>query len=243
MELEVFGERENGSGGIAEKWFRWSRRDESRGGGAVATGPDKTITTRALPKFVQCLTPREAPVLVDLGPVVGTNVAFFGERLGCKIFVEDIFTDIERHARENRLAELPAFLERRLPEALAKRIGHAEDSVDGILCWDVFDYLDKPSAQALGRALTRVLRPGGALFGFFATVVQPGTSFTRFSIVDEKTVHQRSYRASVARQAVKQNRDIYRLFDGTRVAESFLLLTHTRELLFRKPPSPATGAA
>ena len=42
---------------------------------------------------------QRAPVLLDLGPVVGANVAFFGEQLGCKIFIEDLFADIDRHTR------------------------------------------------------------------------------------------------------------------------------------------------
>jgi len=40
------------------------------------------------------------------------------------------------------------------------------------------------------------------------------------------------------------NRDINRLFEGLTVAESFLLLTKTREIVFRKPEKkPAPGEA
>ena len=60
------------------------------------------------------LAGREAPVLLDLGPVIGGNVSFFGERLGCKIVVEDIAKDIDRHVTERRLAELPRFFETRI---------------------------------------------------------------------------------------------------------------------------------
>src|SRR4029450_4610017 len=58
---------------------------------------DPVFATKALRKFLSCLTSRESPVLVDLGPVVGSNVSFFGEQLGCKIFVEDLFADLDRH--------------------------------------------------------------------------------------------------------------------------------------------------
>jgi len=34
------------------------------------------------------------------------------------------------------------------------------------------------------------------------------------------------------------NRDIERLFAGLRVAESFLMLSRSREVLFRKPAAP-----
>jgi hypothetical protein len=40
------------------------------------------------------------------------------------------------------------------------------------------------------------------------------------------------------RQAVLQNRDIIRLFERLRVSDSFLLQSHVREILFRKPEYP-----
>ena len=122
---------------------------------------DPLFATKALRKFLASLTAREAPVLLDLGPVVGSNVNFFGEQLGCKIFVEDIFANLDQHIRDQKLEELPAFLKKRLPQA--------DGTVDGILCWDLFDYLDRASAQELATQLIRVLRPGGTLLGFFAT--------------------------------------------------------------------------
>src|SRR3954468_12016910 len=77
---------------------------------------DPVFATKALKKFLTTLTARELPVLLDLGPVVGSNVSFFGEQLGCKIFVEDIFAELDRHIREGKLENLPAFFERRFPQ-------------------------------------------------------------------------------------------------------------------------------
>src|SRR3954471_5054479 len=86
--------------------------------GPVA-GPseDPVFATKALHKFLQTLTSREMPVLLDLGPVVGSNVSFFGEQLGCKIFVEDIFADVDRHVREGKLEQFPEFLKTRFSHA------------------------------------------------------------------------------------------------------------------------------
>ena len=90
--------------------------------------------TKVLARFIAGLSSRSQPVLLDLGPVVGTNVSFFGEQLGCKIIVEDLSKDIDRHVRDGSLDQLPAFLMKRFPQE--------SSSIDGILCWDVFDYLD-----------------------------------------------------------------------------------------------------
>ena len=56
--------------------------------------------TKALAKFLKLLQSRETPALIDLGPVVGSNVTFFGEQLGCRIRVEDVATDIDRHVKD-----------------------------------------------------------------------------------------------------------------------------------------------
>ena len=101
-----------------------------------------------LARFIAGLSSRPQPVLLDLGPVVGSNVSFFGEELGCKIIVEDLSKDIDRHIRDGLLDQFPAFLSKRFPQE--------SGSVDGILCWDLFDYLDKKSARALADQRTAV---------------------------------------------------------------------------------------
>jgi hypothetical protein len=203
------------------------RPDEPSVATPVAAAGDPVFATKALRKFVTSLTARESPVLLDLGPVVGSNVSFFGEQLGCKIFVEDIFADVDRHVRGGKIDDLPEFLK--------KRFRHAEGTVDGILCWDVIDYLDRASGQALADQLTRILRPEGALLGFFGTAQARDTRYTKYIIVDEVNLKHRSYSAARGRQAILLNRDIIRLFPGLRVSDSFLLQNNLREILFRKP--------
>ena len=188
---------------------------------------DPVFATKALQKFLATLTSRTQPVLLDLGPVAGSNVSFFGEQLGCKIFVEDIFADVDRHVRDDKLDQLPAFLSKRFPQA--------DGEVDGILCWDLIDYLDRPAAQELATQLTRVLRPDGALLGFFGSAPSQELRYTKFIIVDETNLKHRSYAAARGRQTSLLNRDIIRLFPGLRVSDSFLLKNNLREILFRKP--------
>jgi hypothetical protein len=201
---------------------------DARHPGAADAG-DPVFHTKALRKFLSGLTSRESPELLDLGPVVGSNVSFFGEQLGCKIFVEDIFADLDRHVRAGTLDALPAFLKKRFPQETG--------SVDGILCWDLIDYLDRPAAQELAHELTRVLRPDGALLGFFraAAHAHHDAHYTKFIVVDEGNLKHRAYPSARGRQAVLLNRDIIKLFAGLRVSDSFLLQNNLREVLFRKP--------
>ena len=207
------------------------RRKDSEADVADAGAADSPVhPTKALAKFLTSLASRPQPLLLDLGPVVGSNVTFFGEQLGCKILVEDLYKDVDRHVKEGKLEELPAFLAKRFPQEAG--------SVDGILCWDTFDYLDKPAGQALADQLKRVLRPDGALFAMFATTAPPAgaeATYSRHVVVDPASLQARPYPAARGKQRPLQNRDIQRLFEPLRITEQFLLKTNMREVLFRKP--------
>ena len=190
-------------------------------------GPEPVLASKALPKFTAALSHRSAPVLIDFGPVIGTNVAFFGEHLGCKLFIEDLAADIDRHTRAGTRDQLP--------EALTRRFAQADESVDGVLCWDIFDFLERPAAQALAKAIVRVLRPGGAVMGFFCTKSVDLAPFTKYEIVEESSsLRHRHHAGTGGAKQVLQNRDIIKMFDGLFVSESFLLKSNTREMLLRK---------
>jgi hypothetical protein len=230
---------EGGSGRpLSDRLFGWGRRSE-RGeqdrtqADPAPRGPEKALPTKAFGKFVSALTGREAPVLLDLGPIVGSNVNFLGERLGCKYFVEDLYANVESHHRSKNPPDLAEFFKKRFPQPDA--------SFDGILCWDVLDYLDKASAPIVAREMVRLLKPGGALLGFFATVALPAAEYVRYVIVDDHTLRHRVYPAARPRQQVFVNRDINRMFDGLTVSDSYLLLTKTREMVFRKPEKKTAG--
>jgi hypothetical protein len=213
----------------------FSRRRKDDGDGQDSAAP--ALPTKALARFLAALGSRSQPLLLDLGPVVGANVTFFGEQLGCKILVEDVFKDLERHVREGRLEHLPSFLETRYPQETG--------TVDGILCWDIFDYLDKASAKSLAQQLVRLLGPDGVMLAMFnASEPVPNTpaTFTRHVVVDPANLRHKSYPSARPRQRPMQNRDIQRLFEPLVITDQFLLKTNVREVLFRRPSRPGVPA-
>ena len=137
----------------------------------------------------------------------------FGEQLGCKFFVEDIYAELERHYRAGKLEELPAVLTKRFPQE--------DNSIDGILCWDVFDFLDKASTQALARQIIRMVRPGGAVMGLFCTAANTDhLPFTKYEIVDDNNFRHRLHPGVGGVRRAVQNRDIIRMFEGLVVSDS-----------------------
>jgi hypothetical protein len=214
----------------------FSRRRRDEAGPESGAGSAQVQPTRVLPRFVTALTTRPDPVVLDLGPVVGPNVAFFGEQLGCKIIVEDLSEHVDRHVRAGTLDDLPA--------ALAGRVSQDTDTIDGILCWDVFDYLDKPVARRLATELVRVLRPQGVLMALFNTAEpRPDArpEYTKHVVVDKASLEYRPYAAARGRQRPLPNREIERLLSPLKVVEQFLLKSNVREVLLRKPAPPAAG--
>jgi len=192
----------------------------------AAVSAETVYASKTLPRFLSLVFARPAAEVVDLGPVNGSNITFLGERVGCKIHVEDLYADIDRHARQGELEQLPEFLRGRFALSAA--------SVDAVLGWDVFDYLAPAAAGVLAGELVRLLRPGGVLLGFFGARASDDPRYTKYFIEDETHLRYRFYPSSCGRRWVLQNRDINMMFAGLEVYDSVLLKSGVREILFRK---------
>ena len=164
---------------------------------------------------------------MDLGPVVGPNVAFFGDELACKLFVEDLFADVESHAKRGAREDTGA--------AIVARLKQPPESVDAIICWDLFDYLDRQSAKNVASALVSILRPGGLLYAFFSGTSGACSQYTRFIVEGRSDLRLKSAPATAGTRQAYVVRDIDRMFTGLTVVESVLLKSQSRETLFRKP--------
>ena len=79
-----------------------------------------------------------------------------------------------------------------------------------------------------------MVRPGGAVMGFFCTSSVARSGFTKYEIVDETSLRHRAHPGSEFPKTALQNRDIIRMFDGLHVSDSFLLKNNIREMLLRR---------
>jgi hypothetical protein len=209
--------------------LKWgSRRAESPTAAPAPVAPvEQVITSKVFPKFMSAVANQPSPTLLDLGPVVGSNVAFFGERLACKLHVEDVFADVEAFHKRGDRAGLAAFL--------ATRLTQEPDSIDGVLCWDIFDFLDRQAGLVLAGKLAKMVRRGGALYGTFGTKPVELKQYTRTTLAAEETLKPRHSPATPVPRTVLLTRDIIKMFDGLIVAESMLLKSNTQEILLRRP--------
>ena len=230
--------------GTTSDLIDWFGEASESTGGPVASGDsmmvpmvDDAFPTMALGKFLDALQLREAPVLLDLGSAVGSNVTFWGEKIGGKVFIEDLFADLDQLAMEHASGK---DRDASLQATVVSRITQETDSVDGVLCWDTIEHLTAPVARALAAGLARVLRPGGGvLLTSFGTKQRHIPGHRRYEIVSRSEMGYR-FEAGASRQLrVLQSREVIQMFRELTVAESFLLKTHTREMIFRKPTRPS----
>ena len=182
--------------------------------------------SKVLASFLSLLFARPAAEVVDLGPVTGSNVTFLGERVGCKIHVEDLCADIDHHIKQDKFDQLPKFL--------SGRLSMADASIDAVLSWNIFDYLAPLAASALAQEIVRILRPGGVLLAFFGASASSDPRYIKYFIEDEAHLGHRFYPSACGRRWVLQNRDINIMFAGLEVWDSVLLKSGVREILFRK---------
>lgn len=103
--------------------------------------------------------------ILDLGAASQANINFVTD-LGHKIYTADLLHSILLAApKENSSGEsLPE-----TPDFFRENLNFAEGQFDGILCWDLFDFVPDPLTQPLVARLHRCLKPGGMALSFFHT--------------------------------------------------------------------------
>ena len=191
--------------------------------------PDQFVQTRAVGILVDALRSRESPMLLDLGRVVGGNVAFLTAELGCRLVVADLFADLdERSSAGERDADQTG-------EWVTERIQAEPETVDAILCWDTLEHLTAVEGQILAARLTRVLRPHGVLLLSFSGEWHAQPGYATYGIVDRSTL-RRQFCAGASRQKrVLTSREVTETFRNLAIVDARLFTTRAQEMVFRKP--------
>ena len=219
---------------LAGLWNR-ARRHLPGGGGHVrvaweAAGDGAVRPSRTLRTFLEAMAGVEVPVIVDLGPVIGSNVTFLGSCLACKLHPVDLYPDVDQPFARGDGGSLEA--------ALDAKLGQAPGSVDGVLAWDVFDYLGRAEAAMLSRRLASLLRPGGLMMALFTAEPRQVAASWRYVIVDADHLRHRPAPGARWARKVWPVRDIEVLLAPLEVQHTHLLAHHQREMLLRRPLAP-----
>ena len=190
---------------------------------AVPINRAKVRSACLLANFVDALCKRPEPVVVELGPATEGNVAFLGEHVACRIFVEDLLARLSQVQGDTDL------------DVTLPRLEYADESVDGILCWDIFDYLSPNAGRELADDLARILRPGGALLLYHRTESLSDPRRVKYEIVDESSLRWRICNDALPRPwRVIESREVAQMFRSLNIAGAIRLKSQMREVMFRK---------
>ncbi len=178
--------------------------------------------------------------LLDLGPVWQQTVGFFVDR-GFKVYSEDLLGEwkeflVQETEKVRAVPPGESDLDRR-PPARAERflesvLRQPTGTLDGVLVWDLLDYLDPAVVERVVARLTSLVREGGVVLAMFHS--RAPECFKRYRVLDGQNLDVLSAPLALPHQHVYHNREIMNLFGRFRSSKSFVGRDQIREGLFIK---------
>ena len=207
---------------------------------AAAVPAGNVRISNALKEFLWLLSDVPRARILDLGPAWQSTITFFIEK-GYRVSSEDMLHEwkdfLTTEEERLRMAPIGEETERRSLPALAEKfidtaLNYPEQSVHGVLIWDLLDYFDPAVVPALMDRLYTMLHPGGTVLALFHS--RPAERFHRYRIVDGQTVELLPAPTLAVHAHVFQNREILDLFGKFRSSKTFVGRDQVREALFIK---------
>jgi hypothetical protein len=181
--------------------------------------------SNGLDQFFSYIKGESGLSILDLGGVNQANVSFI-TNLGHKIYSEDFL-------RSLRFVENGDGPER-VDNFLNQNLNYSEGTFDGVLVWDVLEYLSAPLLSAAVERLFRIVKPGSYLLAVFQSH-EKAQSVAQYSfrIRDSKTllVADRGVRKP---EQVFNNRSLEKLFQDFESLKFFLARDKLREVIVRR---------
>jgi SAM-dependent methyltransferase len=202
------------------------------GSGRPVTPQDATFSraSRGLEEFFAHIRGQSGLTLLDLGGASQQNVSFITD-LGHRLYSEDFLQILKEACGPEGLADQcnPGRMEYFLRQAL----DYPDHHFDGILIWDVLEYLAPSLLTAVVERLHRVVRPGGYLLAFFHADDKLQTvPYYAFRIQDVKNLQVLQHGARKPAQLFN-NRSLEKLFARSESVKFFLTKDRLRELVVK----------
>ena len=181
--------------------------------------------SNGLDQFFSYIKGESGLSILDLAGVNQANVSFI-TNLGHKIYSEDFLRGLRLAANGDAQPRVDSFL--------SQNLNHCDASFDGVLAWDVLEYLSAPLLSATVERLGRIVKPGSYLFAVFqAQEKAESVPEYSFRIKDSKTllVADRGRRKP---EQVFNNRNLEKLFQNFESLKFFLARDKLREVIVRR---------
>ena len=186
--------------------------------------------SRGLEEFFSNIHGQSGLTLLDLGGATQQNVSFI-TNLGHRLYSEDFLQILGEASEGDGLADQanPG----RIDYFLRQALDYPEQHFDGVLIWDVLEYLAPALLTAVVERLHRIVRPGSCMLSFFhADDKLDEVPYYAFRIQDIKTLH-------ISQQGVRRparlfnNRSLEKLFSRSESVKFFLTRDRLREVVVK----------
>jgi hypothetical protein len=187
-------------------------------------------TSRGLEEFFSSIRNQTGLTILDLGLATQQNISFI-TNLGHRLYSEDFLQILnETFGLEDTVDQAnPGRIEFFLKQALDYPEGH----FDGVLVWDVLEYLEPPLLAAVVERLRKIVRPKSYMLAFFQSDDKAeSVPFYTFRIqeVNSLQVEQKGLRRPTQ---LYNNRGIEKLFSGFESVKFFLTRERLREVIVK----------
>jgi SAM-dependent methyltransferase len=191
----------------------------------------ETRQSRGLEQFFGSFRDQTGLSILDLGGARQENINFVTS-LGHKFYSEDCLRIFQETFGQDIADQSNAG---RIDFFLRQSLEYLDDQFDGVLAWDVLEYMEPPLLAATIERLWRVLKPKGYLLALFQSADRKETvPGYEFRIQDLRTLQVSRHNGRLPTQQVFNNRSLERMFQKFEAVKFFLTRDHLREVIVRK---------
>lgn len=199
-------------------------RSAARGEEIVSTRP-----SRGLEEFFNYIRDQAGLTILDLGGATQQNVSFI-TNLGHRLYSED-FLQILRETFGNENAD--QISSGQIDYFLRQTLDYPEGQFDGVLVWDVLEYLGPALLPAVVDRLRAIVRPKSYMLAFFHTDDKLETvPYYTFRIQDVNSL-QVSQQGARRPAQLFNNRSLEKLFSRYESVKFFLTRERLREVIIK----------
>lgn len=218
--------------------FRAARGDQSGANGGTRFSPralhalevNGARKSRGLEEFFSQIHGLSGLTVLDLGGASQDNVSFI-TGLGHRFCSEDFMSLLSEVSGPDNMADQanPGRIEYFLKQAL----DYPDKHFDGVLIWDVLEYLAPPLLAAVVDRLHRIVRPGACMLAFFHQDDKlEAVPYYSFRIQDMKTLHVTPQGMRKPAQLFN-NRSLEKMFSRADSIKFFLTKDRLREVVIK----------
>ena len=187
-----------------------------------------TRTSRGLQEFFNYIRGQSGLTILDFGAATQQNVSFI-TNLGHRLYSENFLQLLKENFSSDADQSNPGRIEHFLKQAL----DYPEGQFDGVLIWDVLEYLSPALLAAVVERLHKIVKPSSYMLSFFhSDDKQEAVPYYTFRIQELNTLQVDQHGA---RQPVQlfNNRSLEKLFSRFGSVKFFLTRERLREVIIK----------